>query len=199
MGFGSGFDPACHEPEQVAEAVQVDDDLGIAELIGFLKGADAPFRATGGGAGDVESGGIGGSAGGGPAFVGDFLGFEGGDELVEFLGQAGADRGIAIGDIACEVIHGGGEFAHHRDQVLLDGEQAFAKEGVPGGGAGQSKGGVEFIDGAVGFDTRVTLRNAAIVHQSGAAVIAGAGCNAHEWVANESATMGQSGLGATGN
>ena len=38
--------PTRHEPEQVGEAVEVDDDLGVVELVGFLQGAHAAFSGT---------------------------------------------------------------------------------------------------------------------------------------------------------
>ena len=51
---------------------------------------------------------------------------------------------------------------------------------MSGGGSGHSERGGQFIHGAIGFDPRMTLGNASVVHQASGALITGFGHNAHQ-------------------
>jgi hypothetical protein len=47
-------------------------------------------------------------------------------------------------------------------------------------GSGEAEEGIQFVDGAVGFDTQVSLGNALAEDEAGGAVIALFGRNTHE-------------------
>ena len=51
--------------------------------------------------------------------------------------------------------------------------------GIMLAGAGEAEHGVEFVDVAVGFDTRIALRDAAAAEQAGVTGVAGAGIDLH--------------------
>jgi hypothetical protein len=65
------------------------------------------------------------------------------------------------------------------DTLEDDGERGNGRQGF-GGDAGGADEGVEFVDGAVGFDAEVIFGNALAADQSGVAGITGASIDAVE-------------------
>lgn len=173
------FGLAGEEPEAVGEAVEEDGDVLVFDFAGVDEGLDAAFGAAGDGAGHVKSGGVEGFAGRGPAFKGDVLGFDVFDPVLEGGVDFGGCDLETILDVAGVVAGGGGEFAHDGDEAALDDGEALADFVPIGGGAGEAEGGVEFIDGAAGFDAGMGFADAPVVHEAGGSGITGFCGDAH--------------------
>lgn len=140
--------------------------MHLAGLDEFL---DTAFGAAANRARHVESRGVRGCAGSGPAAERNFFSFEFFDPIFEGRVHGGGDDGEAVFGVAIEIFRESGKFAHDSDQILLHLEEALASEFVGGGGAGEAERGVQFVNGAACFDARMRFRDAAIVHQPGGA------------------------------
>jgi hypothetical protein len=175
IDVGAGVDDAGHGEEEVREAVDVAEQ-GAGDRFDVGEGDDAALGAAADGAGEVELGGGGVTAGEDEELERRQLFIEGVDPAFE-----GCD--IVIGDAGADVLAalkalfdvGGGEFAAEIEEVGLDDGEPASEVVVFEDGGGDAEERVEFIDGAVGLDADVVFGDARSTEEAGLSFVAGAG------------------------
>lgn len=170
---------AGEQPEGIAEAVEVDQDLRVAQAVLGQERGGAAFGSTANGSGEVKGGrGLIG-AGHGPAADGPHVGFEPGDDRFELCGMGWEKAGKTTGSGPGAIGGIGGQITHDEDQVALDGLQGGGGRGIGKRGPGQAQGCIELVNRAAGFDSGMMFGHAAVVDQIRGALVAGFRDDAH--------------------
>lgn len=171
---------AAPDEEGIAKSIEILHG-GRGESGGGGKGDGAAFRPAADGAAEVEFGVEAATAGEDEAAEGS----EEGVGFIHFVFEAGdvarGDDGLA----GAEVFGFGGEERAEVEELVLDageagGEEAEAGNAIGDGRDGEADGGVQFVDGAIGFDAESILGNALATDEAGLALVAGAGVDAGE-------------------
>jgi hypothetical protein len=130
---------AGEEPEVVGDAVDVVAEEWADDAAMRWEGNEAAFGAAGGGAGEVEGGGVEVGPGRGPAGETDFLRFDGGDAGVH-AGEVGV---CEFGEFGVGVTGGvglvAGDLAHEIHEIFLDAFEFGAGVGGRAGGFGEGR------------------------------------------------------------
>lgn len=173
--------PAAPDEDRVAEAVEVLDCFGRD---GFLAGESdqQAFGSAADGAGDVEFGVETAAAGEDEAAEGRDVFVHGVDLAFELFDFDVGDAGLA----GMDVFGTGGEDGAEIEELMLDaaqdrGEQAHAgidAAEILAGDAGQADEGVQFVDGAVGFDAEGVFGDALASGEAGFTGVAALGVDA---------------------
>ncbi len=156
---------ARHQPEQIREAVEIPDDEKI-DLVDCRQLRHQPFRAAAGRPGHIERGGSDVRARRGPAIEGDFLLLDFRDQIVEVLQHLRRQLGILVLRVTLRILRRDRQFAHQRDQLLLDEQQLRFHQGQFRLRARHAERGVQLIDRAVSLHSQVVFLDAAAIHQA---------------------------------
>jgi hypothetical protein len=174
-----GFELSSVQPEQIAKPVEINEDLRVLELAALVQGPTQTFGATCDRAGKVEGGGIESGTRDRPVAVLGLCGLEFFDPTIELGDGFDLDAWEPVAGVSIQVVRMGREFPHEGDEIALDDDDLVANRAGSGGGPGDPEGGVEFVNGSVRFDAGMGFWDAAVVHQTGCAGVAGSGGNAH--------------------
>ena len=114
-----------------------------------------------------------------PTLKGQSTGFQFVDPRFELLAFRWCEFVKCARSVLSLVFRQCGEFAHERDQRVLDGLQSRMKGGVFEVSLGQTDGGTEFVDVTTGNDPRIAFAHSFGEQLSGFSRVSGLGSDAH--------------------